>query len=318
MTFFQPPTLKKALFPVSGQSSINGNGGDILMQGLTFSRQVTVENFRHLIIRGCEVRLDPKDTSSGAGITLRYCRGGIAHLEGNFIDCALCQADAVRSYGSPGATVQIANSVHLRPGYGPVRHGDIFHAQGDGPLAKLLIDGLEGWTGGQGIFSPFQVGNAGARYVRIDNCILGWHPDGTYKRMSLLYLGSGSTGRDKACPEGAHVNNVGFDMTKTRNYNGETFASRVKYVGDLKSGSVQDWTGKGMGCIIPHNSVGLRYTGGGVIHPDPDPDPTPNPDPTPPDVGTDAIARASVRSSVNAADAALAAAINTLRIDLGI
>lgn len=308
MAFFSPPTLVKAIAPVSGQTSINGNGGDVLIERKTFTQQLLVENFRHLIIRACEVRLKPDDKNSGAGITLRYAKDSIAHLEGNLIDCALCQADAVRSYGSPGATVQIANSVHLRPGYGSVRHGDIFHAQGDGPLAKLLIDGLEGWTGGQGIFSPFQVGNAGARYVRIDNCILGWHPDATYKRMSLLYLGSGNTGRDKRCPDGAHVNNVGFDMTKTRNYNGETFASRKAYVGDLTSGSVQDWTGKGMGYIIPHSSVGLQYNGGGV---------TPPPPPPPPPSSA-VVEKELVRSALAQAEGDIAAAIKRIRQQLGL
>lgn len=316
MTFFEPPPLKKALSPVSGQTSINGGGGDVLIEGLTFDRQLLVENFRHLIIRGCEVRLKPSDTTSGAGITLRYAKDSVAHLEGNLVDCALCQADAVRSYGCPGGTVQIANSVHLRPGYGTVRHGDIFHAQGDGPLAKLLIDTLEGWTGGQGIFCPFQVGNCGARYVRIDNCILGWHPDATFKRMSLLYLGSGDTGRDKRCPDGANLRNVGFDMTRTKNYNGETFASRVAYVGDLTSGYVQDWTGKGMGYILNHKKVGLAYvgaTGGGGGGNDGG-----NGGGGDGGAGNGGVTKDKIAQALNEFDATLASAVNALRIDLGL
>lgn len=277
MSFFSAPTLSSPVLATVSQVTVDGRGGDVLISNIRFDHQVTVQNARHVVVSASQVALPKGSASGGAAITFRYIKG-VVHIEGARIDCALNPVDCGRIYGSPGATVQLKNCWFERPGSAS---GDIWHNQGDGPIAEFLVDGLEGWTGGKGIFTPVQPAyTAGAKRVVIANAIFGWHPDATVKRTTLIVVGRGSTGSEQAPPLGASIENVGFDMTATQNSAGETFESRVAEVGDYE-GSIADWTGRGQGYMLGDKAlIGLGYTAD-YARPDPStppPPPPPNPD----------------------------------------
>lgn len=145
--------------------------------------------------------------------------GGTTFIEGVSIDVAGKAADAIRVYRHTGRLI-VQNSFAKRISGTPKgTHGDLVHAQGDGPLQELVLQNVTGYTGYQGLFAPYRPESGhGTHALRLDRVNVAYdrtlqHGAGAGKPLILLFLGSAGDPRDRPPDRGTSLSDVYADAT---------------------------------------------------------------------------------------------------------
>ncbi|MBL8660497.1 MAG: hypothetical protein JNM75_12165 [Rhodospirillales bacterium] len=274
-----PPSLSK---PISftnvcpgdrgGPHALNARGRDVYIQlpkNRVCKRSITVTNARNVRITGGHIVYnDSKQAVINVGITR-----GTTFIDGMLIDVNKKSADAIRVYRHKGRLV-VQNTL-IKGVSGTVKgvHGDITHAQGGGPLQELIFQNVTGFTGYQGLFTPYRPASGhGTHKLRLERVNVGYDrsipkSSGARKPLMLLYLGSVSSPGNRTPDRGTSMNNVYVDVSywkfpyqksvyaEPRPGSGgcATFDGRQKISGRVCSGK------PGGGDFVPAGTVGRSY-----------------------------------------------------------
>jgi hypothetical protein len=144
---------------------------------------------------------------------------GTSFIEGVSIDVAGKAADAIRVYRHTGRLV-VQNTFAKRiSGQPSGTHGDLIHAQGKGPLQELVLQNVTGYTGYQGLFTPYRPESGhGTHSLRLERVNVAYDPTlnrnaGAGKLLILLFLGSADDPRDLPPDKGTSLSNVYADAS---------------------------------------------------------------------------------------------------------
>ncbi|MCU0893340.1 MAG: hypothetical protein MUD06_03300 [Rhodospirillales bacterium] len=158
-------------------------------------------------------------TESGKAVISISETAGTAFVEGLSIDVAGKSADAIRVYRNTGRLI-VQNTFARRISGQPAGiHGDLIHAQGDGPLQELVLQNVTGYTGYQGLFTPYRPESGhGARAVRLERVNVAYDPAlnrnaGAGKPLMLLFFGSADDLRDRPPDRGTTLASVHVDAS---------------------------------------------------------------------------------------------------------
>jgi hypothetical protein len=158
-------------------------------------------------------------TESGKAVISISRTSGTSFIEGLGIDVAGKSADAIRVYRNTGRLI-VQNTFARRISGQPAGiHGDLIHAQGDGPLQELVLQNVTGYTGYQGLFTPYRPESGhGARAVRLERVNVAYDPAlnrnaGAGKPLMLLFFGSADDLRDRPPDLGTTLASVYVDAS---------------------------------------------------------------------------------------------------------
>lgn len=158
-------------------------------------------------------------TDDGPAVISISRSSGTSFLEGLSIDVAGKAADAIRVYRHTGRLV-VQNTFAKRISGRPAgTHGDLIHAQGDGPLQELVLQNVTGYTGYQGLFTPYRPDSGhGTRALRLERVNVAYDPAlnrnaGAGKPLMLLFLGSADDLRDAPPDKGTTLASVYVDAS---------------------------------------------------------------------------------------------------------
>lgn len=156
-------------------------------------------------------------TESGKAVISISRTSGTSFIEGLGIDVAGKSADAIRVYRNTGRLI-VQNTFARRISGQPAGiHGDLVHAQGDGPLQELVLQNVTGYTGYQGLFTPYRPESGhGARAVRLERVNVAYDPAlnrnaGAGKPLMLLFMGSADNTWDRVPDLGTTLSSVYVD-----------------------------------------------------------------------------------------------------------
>lgn len=144
---------------------------------------------------------------------------GTSFIEGVSIDVAGKAADAIRVYRHTGRLI-VQNTFAKRIGGEPRgTHGDLVHAQGLGPLQELVLQNVTGYTGYQGLFTPYRPDSGhGTRALRLERVNIAYDATlnrnaGAGKPLMLLFLGDARDPRDQPPDRGTSLSSVYVDAS---------------------------------------------------------------------------------------------------------
>ena len=144
---------------------------------------------------------------------------GTSFIEGVSIDVAGKAADAIRVYRHTGRLV-VQNTFAKRiSGQPQGTHGDLVHAQGRGPLQELVLQNVTGYTGYQGVFTPYRPDSGhGTHALRLERVNIAYDQTlnrnaGAGKPLMLLFLGSADDPRDRPPDKGTSLSSVYVDAS---------------------------------------------------------------------------------------------------------
>lgn len=158
-------------------------------------------------------------TDSGPAVISISQTAGTSFLEGLSIDVAGKSADAIRVYRHTGRLI-VQNTFAKRiSGQPSGTHGDLIHAQGDGPLQELILQNVTGYTGYQGLFTPYRPDSGhGTHALRLERVNVAYDPtlnrnSGAGKPLMLLFFGSAGDLRDQPPDRGTSLSGVYVDAS---------------------------------------------------------------------------------------------------------
>lgn len=219
----KPPVLSNPLVfkdkcpeDSGGPGSINARGRDVyitLPRNRTCHKRINIEFPRHVRISGGHIVFDDPNS---AVINISQTSGK-SFIDGMLIDVNKRSADAIRVYRHKGAL--FVQNTHIKGVSGTQNgiHGDITHAQGDGPLRNLVLQNVTGLTGYQGLFAPYRPGEGhGTHRLRLHRVNFAYDPalsksSGAKKPLILLFMGSADDSRDRVPDRGTYLSNVWVD-----------------------------------------------------------------------------------------------------------
>lgn len=198
-----------------GPLVVRARGRDVYIQlprNKTCRRSITVNEARNVRITGGHVVYSD---SKQAVINIGMSRG-TTFIDGMLIDVNVRPADAIRTYRHKGRL--IVQNTHIRRvgGRRSGPHGDVVHAQGGGPLQDLIMENVSGWTGYQGLFTPYRPGSGhGTRRLRLNRVNFGYDravsKSVAGKPLKLLFIGHASNSNDRPPDRGTSLSNVYLD-----------------------------------------------------------------------------------------------------------
>jgi hypothetical protein len=158
-------------------------------------------------------------TGSAPAVVTVSRSAGTAFIEGLNIDVAGQAADAIRVYSHTGRLIvqnTFARRISGRPS-GP--HGDLVHAQGGGPLNELILQNVTGYSGYQGLFTPYRPASGhGTHALTLERVNVAYDPSlnrssGAAKPLKLLFMGSADDPADLPPDRGTTLSQVYVDTS---------------------------------------------------------------------------------------------------------
>jgi hypothetical protein len=195
-----------------GPLNVNAYGRDVLIRlptNRSCSRRLSVVHGRNVHITGGEL-LYGDDLPQAVSIGMS---DGITFIEGLHIDVNKRFADAIRFYRHTGTAIVQNTLIEGVSGIATGTHGDVVHAQGGGPLTELVLQNVSGYTGYQGLFTPYRTGTGhGAHKLRLDGVNLAYDPKVIVtKPLMLLYIGDFRNTLDQPPDQGTDLADVFVD-----------------------------------------------------------------------------------------------------------
>jgi hypothetical protein len=254
-----------------GPLNVNARGRDVLVNLPTTKvcgKRLSIVGANNIRIYGGKfvfTGTDPQVVSIGSS-------SGVTFIDGLHIDVNRKYADAIRFYRHTGSAVIQNTRIEGVSGVEAGTHGDVVHAQGDGPLTKLTLENVTGLTGYQGLFVPYRPESGhGTRQLQLNRVNLGYDPEVIVtKPLMLLYFGSFYDSVDPPPDLGTNLSDVFVDGT-VRSFRFEravyarptldgfgcaTFAPAHKVTGKVCGGL------HSLGDFAPAAAVGLAYNRG--------------------------------------------------------
>ena len=158
-------------------------------------------------------------TDDGHAVISISQTAGTSFLEGLSIDVAGKAADAIRVYRHTGRLIVQNTFARRISGRPKGTHGDLIHAQSDGPLQELILQNVTGYTGYQGLFTPYRPDSGhGTRALRLERVNVAYDRElnrnsGAGKPLMLLFLGSADDLRDRPPDKGTSLASVYVDAS---------------------------------------------------------------------------------------------------------
>jgi hypothetical protein len=197
---------------------VEADGGDVLVRlprDRVCQRGLSITKAGNVWIEGGAFLY----TETGNAVISISRTAGTAFVEGLSIDVAGKSADAIRVYRNTGRLI-VQNTFARRISGQPAGiHGDLIHAQGDGPLQELVLQNVTGYTAYQGLFTPYRPESGhGARAVRLERVNVAYDPAlnrnaGAGKPLMLLFFGSADDLRDRPPDLGTTLASVYVDAS---------------------------------------------------------------------------------------------------------
>ncbi|HRK95819.1 MAG TPA: hypothetical protein PK694_05815 [Rhodospirillales bacterium] len=252
-----------------GPFNVDAGGRDVLVRlprNRVCRKRLSVIYARNLRINGGKFVYDDVERQV---ISIGHT-GGATFIDGVHIDVNAKYADAIRFYRHTGTVVVQNTLVEGVSGIESGVHGDILHAQGDGPLANLTLQNVTGYTGYQGLFVPYRTATRhGTRRLKLDRVNLGYDPEViVIHPLMLLFMGNVDDPLDLPPDLGTELINVFLDGS-VRNFPFE----RAAYAYPVKDDNGCAWFDakhgiKGPVCsgkppsgdYAPSSRVGLNYS----------------------------------------------------------
>lgn len=222
----RPPTLSEPLTFVDAcpgdagfPEEISAKGRDVLIRlpsDRVCYQPLHVMKGGNVWIRGGAFLM----TDAKASAVISVSRSsGTTFIEGLSIDVAGKPADAIRVFRHTGRlVVQNTFARRISGRIGGV-HGDLVHAQGDGPLEELVLQTVSGYTGYQGLFAPYRARSGhGTRKLVLDRVNIAYDPTldqsaGAGKPLMLLFIGDAENPDDLPPERGASLKDVYVDAS---------------------------------------------------------------------------------------------------------
>lgn len=251
-----------------GPANVNARGRDVLVNLPTTKvcgKRLSIVGAQNIRIYGGKFVF----TGTDAQVVSIGSSSGVTFIDGLHIDVNRKYADAIRFYRHTGSAVIQNTRVEGVSGIATGAHGDVVHAQGDGPLTKLTLQNVTGLTGYQGIFVPHRPAEGhGTRELHLNRVNLGYDPEVIVtKPLMLLYFGDFYDSVDPPPDLGSNLSDVYVDGS-VRNFRFEravyarptldglgcaTFAPEHKINGKVCGGRPI------AGDFAPEAAVGLAY-----------------------------------------------------------
>ena len=218
ITCISPPALSNPLVysgKCPGESGfpipIKARGRDVsvtLPSNKTCSTSMTITDARNITVTGGHFVYN---YATPAVITIKNT-SGTTFMDGLYIDVNKKYADGIRVYNHKGRLI-VQNS--LFKGISGTRygvHGDIVHAQDGGPLQELTLQNVTGYTGYQGLFTPYRPGSGhGTRKLTLHRVNVAYDPTVSKRSLKLLYIGSADNSTDRVPDLGSTFSGVYAD-----------------------------------------------------------------------------------------------------------